>query len=243
MNTFTKALYELIKERELSSATAKLSHLLVEKYGITTFSFTAYQFEPTANKPLSYDHVTDDLKNWHQHFIENEYETVDRIGEEVRTSYIPVLWDLEATAKTASGRCLTMFEEAINYGLKRGLSIPVHGPNGSFAILVCHEKQKQSCLDKVKEIQFELQEIAICFSEVVKQCLLKHVKKQDKYDLSSREMQCLLLTAEGLTASQIGSKIHISERTVNFHLQNINRKFGTKHKHQSVNRARQLNIL
>lgn len=243
MEELPKTLRQLLKMRDLANASEQLSKILAEQFEITSFSYTAYQFEPTANKPLHYDYVTNDLTEWHQHFIENGYEAIDRIGETVRNSYIPILWDLEASKASASGRCLTMFEEALDYGLGRGLSIPIHGPHGSFAILVCHEKQGQTCLLNIRDTQFSLQEIAICFSEVVRHCLCKAISHNEKYDLSSREMQCLLLTSQGLTAAQIASKIHITERTVNFHLQNINRKFGTKSKHQSVNRARQLKIL
>lgn len=48
--------------------------------------------------------------------------------------------------------------------------------------------------------------------------------------LSSKEFQVLELLYQGLSNRQIGSKLHISERTVKFHCAKIYRKFNVKNR-------------
>lgn len=55
--------------------------------------------------------------------------------------------------------------------------------------------------------------------------------------LKPREMQCLLLIAKNYTTSAIAKSLCITERTVNFHIQRLNKKLGTQNKYQSVLKA------
>ena len=56
------------------------------------------------------------------------------------------------------------------------------------------------------------------------------------YQLTQREKQCLALTAKSWRVDQIAKELKISSRTVNFHLQNANKKIGTNNKYQSVHK-------
>lgn len=44
--------------------------------------------------------------------------------------------------------------------------------------------------------------------------------------LSSREEEVLTAVAEGLTNAEVAERLHISENTVKFHLQNIYQRLG-----------------
>ena len=54
------------------------------------------------------------------------------------------------------------------------------------------------------------------------------------YQLTPREEQCLRLTEKSWRVEQIAKELKISERTVNFHLQNANKKLGTHNKYQAA---------
>jgi LuxR family transcriptional regulator, maltose regulon positive regulatory protein len=61
--------------------------------------------------------------------------------------------------------------------------------------------------------------------------------------LSKRELEILLLVAEGLTNQQIASRLVISIRTVKKHLENINGKLGVNSRVKAIARARELKII
>jgi DNA-binding CsgD family transcriptional regulator len=52
--------------------------------------------------------------------------------------------------------------------------------------------------------------------------------------LSPRERQCLQLAARGMVGPEIGQKLAITERTVNFHFSNIISKLGVLNRHEAI---------
>ncbi|GAB3353599.1 helix-turn-helix domain-containing protein [Lysobacter tyrosinilyticus] len=61
--------------------------------------------------------------------------------------------------------------------------------------------------------------------------------------LSAREVEVLRWTAEGKTASEISQIVNISERTVNFHINNAMMKLDAANKTAAVVRAVVLGLL
>ncbi|MEP7205712.1 MAG: helix-turn-helix transcriptional regulator, partial [Casimicrobiaceae bacterium] len=55
--------------------------------------------------------------------------------------------------------------------------------------------------------------------------------------LSPRERQCLTMAAKGLTSSDIGLKLGITERTANFHFSNILSKLDVLNRHEAIAKA------
>jgi DNA-binding CsgD family transcriptional regulator len=56
------------------------------------------------------------------------------------------------------------------------------------------------------------------------------------YNLSRREAQVALCCAEGLTNSEIGAKLFITEQTVKFHLRHVFVKFGVRRRAELISR-------
>ncbi len=54
--------------------------------------------------------------------------------------------------------------------------------------------------------------------------------------LTKREKQCLNFTAKIWRVEKIAKELGISLRTVNFHIQNANKKLGTNNKYQSIHK-------
>ena len=57
---------------------------------------------------------------------------------------------------------------------------------------------------------------------------------QEGSPLSPRERQCLHLAARGMVSPDIGHKLNITERTVNFHFSNIISKLGVLNRHEAI---------
>ena len=61
--------------------------------------------------------------------------------------------------------------------------------------------------------------------------------------LTERELQILTQLASGLSNSEIGIKVFVSENTVKFHLKNIFSKLGVSSRLQAISAARQMGLL
>lgn len=62
-------------------------------------------------------------------------------------------------------------------------------------------------------------------------------------ELSDRERQCLVHSAQGSTTSEIGRALNISERTVVFHLANVRRKLEAANSRHAVSKALSLKLI
>jgi DNA-binding CsgD family transcriptional regulator len=74
------------------------------------------------------------------------------------------------------------------------------------------------------------------------QSTLRHPRKSAHHclvipPLSTRETEVLRWSAEGKTAEDIGLILHLTERTVNFHIANAIKKMGASNKISAVVQA------
>lgn len=65
----------------------------------------------------------------------------------------------------------------------------------------------------------------------------------NRFDISERERQTLLLLAEGHTSKEAARQLGCTERTVNFHLQNIAEKLNARNKASVIQRACSLGVI
>ena len=136
-----------------------------------------------------------------------------------------------------------MREDSLVFGADKGITIPIHGSHDDFAVLLIEQLKGQVCLENREALQHEFFIVAHYYYHFVRQQLLKTKMTERPYNLSKREMQCLLLFAQNYSNEEISKKLDITERTVNFHAQNINKKLGTKNKYQSVLKALEEGLL
>jgi DNA-binding CsgD family transcriptional regulator len=62
---------------------------------------------------------------------------------------------------------------------------------------------------------------------------------KDDVRLTDREVECLQWIAAGKSDWQIGKILNISQKTVNYHVENVKRKFGVATRIQAVVAAMQ----
>lgn len=211
---------------------------LLTTYNIGTFAFTYYAYHPLSKNKLKYDCCSDNWKRWHQHYIEEGYETIDTTLNNVYQDSLPVMWDLQTQLREAkSERERQMRLDGIEFGSEKGISIPIHGPNDDFAILLLVQMKGETCLDNWENLQDELMLLAQSYYQFVKRILIVNIPNTNQYQLNDRELQCILLTAKKRSVREIAEVLEIKERTVNFHLQNANKKMGVQNKYQAVAKA------
>ncbi len=123
-----------------------------------------------------------------------------------------------------------VFDEARDFRILNGLTIPIHEPGTQFAALSFSTDLGDKAFDD------------LVAAESLKLTLLAqffHAQSRGRFfenpdlaatRLSPRERECLLWTARGKSAWEIGAILSISERTVVFHLSNAMHKLGVHNK-------------
>jgi len=240
-------LLALEKKFKAAREVATLNEALVEylnDLGISTFSFTYYSYHPNSLNKLKYDFASANYAVWHKHYQEEHYEEVDATMETVYRTCLPTFWDVQTQLKeSTSARERQMRLDSIAFGAEKGLSIPIHGPLEDFATFVLVQMHGETCLNQWQTIQYQLFTAGYYYYWYLQQQLLKHQTPVEKYQLNKREIQCLQLIAEQLSVAAIAKRLHITERTVNYHIQRLNKKLGTKNKYQSLAKALQKGLI
>lgn len=144
-----------------------------------------------------------------------------------------------------------MYEEARAYGLRSGVTLPMHGPKGELGIL-CFVNDAKPSKQFERDVDHVLPELSllrdVAFQSGVDFALAGlgsdgEAPPAKRPSLTTRELECLKWAMAGKTSWETGRILGVSESTVNFHVANINRKLDVHHRNQAVIKAIRLGIL
>ena len=123
---------------------------------------------------------------------------------------------------------------AADFGVRNGVSFPLHTPQGEHGILSFISKEKSN-----SELMFEnAPTLSFCASYIFG-AALQLIKRRPELmkhltELSDREKECLFWASEGKTSWEIATILGISERTVNFHLNQVTNKTDSRNRNQAI---------
>jgi LuxR family quorum-sensing transcriptional regulator LasR len=147
----------------------------------------------------------------------------------------PLVWE---PGIFTSRQQVEMYEEACSYGLRSGISFPIHGA-GSEVGMLCYVNDRSSSRPRSMELA-ELSELSL-MRDFVFESSLRYVNPglhaEPVPSVTPREMECLKWCAEGKSSWDIAHILHCSEAVVNFHFSNLRRKFNTTSRRQAVVKA------
>lgn len=175
---------------------------------------------------------------WFSHYEAMGYRKVDPTVSHCQNQILPLSWDELDFSNENETIARQIMSEAREFGLKSGFSIPVHGANGevallSFASSVEPEKAKARILEAIPYAQF----FSGFIHEAAKRIFNASQMLLTKDTLTCREKECLLWAAEGKTAWETSQILDVSERTINFHMQNAAAKLNVSNRAHAVARA------
>ncbi|MBA2651463.1 MAG: autoinducer binding domain-containing protein [Tatlockia sp.] len=234
---------ELAEADTISDCDVALSSYLTKK-GICTFSFTYYAYHPSSENKLKYDMCSANFRVWHQHYLEEEYDNIDSTLGFVYNHNLPIHWNLKQQLAQASSESeRKMRQDSMDFGAEEGLSIPIHGAHNNFAILLLVQMQNDRCNLRKQSLQHEFFVASYLYFHFIQVHLLNEAMAKKSFRLTQREIQCLLLIAKQYSVKQMAQYLELTERTVNFHIQKLNKKLGTKNKYQSLAKALEQQLL
>lgn len=212
---------------------------LVEDSGFKYFTHVGVRGFSQSHHPPPY--MTNVAPAWEKHYQHHNLAERDPVLTKCLSGILPVNFlDLDPSALSKSH--LATMSEAEDFKMNLGISIPVHGPNNSLSVLsVYHDGTERS-----------FQEAATTLPILTFAALHLHDHQLEKSRtpspvaaptiLTEREAECLAWTSQGKTAWEISAILHVSERTVKFHLNNVMRKLGVHSRAHAVARAISLGL-
>jgi DNA-binding CsgD family transcriptional regulator len=171
-----------------------------------------------------------------------EYDRCSYIEIDPRTIHCwnnltPLIWDRRIAGDDPQRNRL--FERAAHYGIGSGVCVPLRGDPHSHAMLglnVIERDVDESRAHRWNAAMGEIMLFAVHFHAT----FLRNVvdgemqPRQQGFQLSPRERECLQLCARGQTNSDIARRLAISERTVQFHFSNMLSKLEAVNRQEAV---------
>lgn len=171
---------------------------------------------------------------WTDHYLRSRYEAVDPVVVRAHTSREPFPWGLEFGPTRMTRRQKQIFDEASEFDIRCGFTIPVHDGRGVVAAISFASDRHRPAFDRgIAEHRRVLQLMAAYFHAHVRRkitapCIVAGVR------LSPREYECLQWTSKGKSAWDIARILGISANTVTFYLANAKAKLGVRTRYQAV---------
>jgi len=174
---------------------------------------------------------------WVDHYLSQDYGDVDPTLHAAVGRLMPFTWREVGRRNDLSSGQRKVLNEARDHGVAHGATIPIHGPDGGLSTLSVVSNLGEDEFEEAFRQNFrDLMWLAVNTHEAFLG-LASEAGESARIRLTDRERDCLLWTARGKTAWEVGQILKISEETVLFHLKNVTRKLGVFSKHHAVVKA------
>lgn len=171
---------------------------------------------------------------WTDYYLGQRYERLDPVIVMSLATAEPFEWGHEFSSQRLSKPQRTLLDEAAQFGIRCGFTVPVHDPRGPIAaVTFAMDARRATFQHSIERHRHVLQLMAMYFHAHVRQRLSSD-RVVDGVLLSPRQLECLEWAAKGKSAWEIGRLLSITRRTAAFHLDNAKAKLGVRTISQAV---------
>ena len=205
----------------------------LELLGFDRFAYLAVRTSEGLEIPFV---LTTYPEEWCVYYGARDYVNFDPVMVTSAQTLLPFEWTGLGDKRKSSEKQREVLNHATEFGIKNGITVPIHGPGGAMAALsVTADSTEQEFRKLWKHARHDLLVMGLYYhSSIEKQITSTSLPK---LRLTDRERECLLWTSRGKTAWEASEILCISEETVVFHLKNVMRKIGVFSKHHAVVKA------
>lgn len=177
-------------------------------------------------------------EGWMEVYRTKKYNLVDPVRKVIGMVHKPFQWKdaVEGLPRATHRKRANVFlHDAGRYGLQGGYAFPVHGRAGFIGAVFIGGKDRQ-----LPSLQVELLDAA---TRAVFWCLLdlsgeandvSNAPDVSALELTKREKEVLTLMADGMTSTEIGRHLSISNHTVDWYINGIQRRFSARNRQHTV---------
>lgn len=187
----------------------------------------------TAGKPLALGRIVGSARqDWVCHYRDDNLIRRDPAAQRSIQSLSPFSWrDVEAQTQGEEDADY-FFGVARDFGLRDGFVVPVHGGDGSLAVVTF---SGDTLADDAGSKSY-LHLLAIYFHIAAERLRLVELAAAQPA-LTPRQRECLKWVAAGKTDWEIGSILGLSEATINRHVERAKERLGVRTRVQAVVQA------
>ncbi len=172
---------------------------------------------------------------WIDRYVEANYIAIDPVVVRAPFARVAYSWD---QLDNLNERQRLFFAEAAEAGLRQGVSVPLHGPNGElFLVSAASSRAGNVASRHVAAVQLLATQFHSAYVGLVR------ADDAPPVHLTDRERECLLWSARGKSSWDIGTILKISENTVNFHIKNATAKLGVANRLMAIVKAIRLGLV
>lgn len=194
----------------------------------------------STSEPLTYGSYPE---AWLSHYKDNNYNYIDpvlAVGKRKRGLFC---WGGNRFTEAQPSRYRLMLNEARDYGICRGLTMPVHRGGGESGYLsVSLDDRLESFDEVVKHASMQIQLIAHLAHDIAVENFLRLPEKKE-IRLTAREREVLFWAGEGKTAWETSVILGCSISTARFHVQNALKKLDVSNKFSAFIKAQRFGLL
>lgn len=217
-------------EDELGSTLGKV----LRSYGFAHFAYLG--FNPPNRKARVYFR-SDYPERWVSRYIAKKYVFSDPVIQESRTRRLPYAWGEPENDESLTLKQSRIMRECMEHGIRNGIGVPVHAPNGEFAVLTAvFDGQSKDMTQVLRQNHPELYLAGVYFHSAIWQHHLK-TEGTSSATLTAREVDVLSWASRGKTNWEIAHILGVSENAVKFHIRNSCKSLGTCSKLHTVTKA------
>lgn len=179
---------------------------------------------------------------WRAHYDTERLAYVDPTVRHCLASALPIVWQPSIFGAPAQR---VLYEEACGYGIRSGVTFPIHGPNGEFGVLSFATDVAPGAGVSAR-LDHHLADLALirdyAFQGAGNFCGgVTSIETPPR--LTRREREVLTWAMAGKSSWEISKIISCSEATINFHMANVRQKFNVNTRQQAVVKAIALGLI
>jgi LuxR family quorum-sensing transcriptional regulator LasR len=155
---------------------------------------------------------------------------------------VPIIWSGELFRTVEQKR---LYEVTSHFGLRHGISYPIHGSRGEFGIMSFVSSERIDRHDRLLKstLMSDLALIRDYAFESSIGLLLDISRPQKQVSLTPRELECLNWIADGKSSWETSKILGCAESTINFHILNINKKLAVRTRQQAIVKGIRLGLI
>lgn len=169
---------------------------------------------------------------WMAHYRANDFLNIDPIVRVGEHSANLIIWP-----GPAHDDAPRLWSDANDYGIKFGVAHSSWTARGAFGLLSMSRHADALTNTELTHLQFSANWLSQLCHMRMGQFLQNKLAPESGARLTAREREVLRWTGEGKTSYEVGKILNISERTVNFHVNNVLAKLAATNKVQAVVKA------
>lgn len=175
---------------------------------------------------------------WQIRYREKNYLAVDPTVHHGNRSIRPILWSDDVFTSS-----LDLWEDAQSFGLRIGWAQATRDMNGVSGMLTLARSSETITPQELREKGPKMMWLSHFAHISMSRRLTAKIMPEAEVNLTEREVEVLRWTAEGKTSYEVAEIIGITERTINYHINNAVAKLNASNKTAAAIRAGMLGLL